>query len=53
MSTSALMKHVGWRFWWASPRATFTHPGLYVWAFQRNLRILPVPRWALVRGARL
>lgn len=34
----------GWlSVWWASPRAGFTRPGLYVWLgwpFRRNLRAL-------------
>lgn len=44
MNGMSPMKHLFWRFFWASRRARFTRPGLYVWAFGRNLRVLPLPR---------
>jgi hypothetical protein len=37
------MRHLGWRFWYAR-RDRFMYPGLYVWAFRRNLRIFPLPK---------
>ena len=38
-STVACMKHLWWRFWWAD--RMFNYPGLYIWAFGKNVRILP------------
>ena len=37
----SLGRHLGLRWYWAD-RKWFTHPGLYVWAFGRNLRIVPL-----------
>jgi hypothetical protein len=37
----AAMKRLGWRFWWAGPKDRFTYPGLYVWLFRRNIRLIP------------
>lgn len=30
------------KFWWASPRASFTEPGLYVWLpiVKKNVRLI-------------
>jgi hypothetical protein len=39
MSASSQMRHLWWRFWWAD--SYFTRPGLYVWAFGNNRRLLP------------
>lgn len=41
------MRSVGprrFRIFWAARNRGFTNPGLYVWAFKDNRRILPVPR---------
>lgn len=43
MSAMTPMRKLWWRFWWASPNAPFTYPGLYMWAFKRNVRVLPLP----------
>lgn len=32
------------RFYWASPRLWFSHPGLYVWTGKRHRRLLPLRR---------
>ena len=42
MSGASPMRHLGGRFWWAD-RRYFTYPGLYVWLFKHNIRILPLP----------
>ena len=44
MSASSPMQHLWWRFWWASPAMWFSQPGLYIWAFRHNIRIIPVPK---------
>ena len=36
----AQMKKLWWRFWWAN--RSFQRPGLYVWTFHRNIRIVPI-----------
>lgn len=37
------MKHLFWKFYWAEKR-TFLRPGLYIWAFGDNRRIIPIPK---------
>ena len=34
----------GLLWFWASPQRDFLRPGIYVWAFRRNLRIVPLRR---------
>ena len=49
MSVAAAMKPLGTflgrPFYWAE-RGTFTHPGLYYWNGQKNVRLIPLPRKA-------
>lgn len=48
VSVEAMMKPLGrvfgLQFFWASAKERFTRPGLYVWAFKRNVRLMPW-RW--------
>lgn len=39
MITRRKMKHLGGNWWWAGEG--FLRPGLYLGAFQRNIRVLP------------
>lgn len=34
----------GLQFFWAGRKHRFEYPGLYVWVFRRNVRILPLPK---------
>lgn len=42
MSASSPMRRLYWRLYWAGPWQGWTYPGLYVWAFGRNIRVLPL-----------
>ncbi len=44
---SAQMKQLAPRVFWAGGR--FEKPGLWIWLFRRNWRILPVSKWLLAR----
>ena len=41
MDTQAVMQRIFWRFWWASPRERFCRPGVYVWLWRKNRRMVP------------